>query len=128
MGNESSSTPPRRAKTPRELVMPPVVYRLPGMDSVGVHSNLKYNDSDDPNVLMDIYSPPGMTKDERRPAVVAIHGGAGAQFKPKDWGIFQSWGRLIAASGMACVIFTHRLSYPKPLLAEAGDDVRSAIS
>jgi len=128
MGNESSPTPPRRVKTPRELVMPPVVYRLPGMDSVKVYSNLKYSDVLDPNLLMDVYSPPNLPKDERRPVVLAIHGGADAQFKPKDWGIYQSWGRLIAASGMSCVIFTHRLSYPKPMLSEAADDVRNAIN
>lgn len=127
MGNESNPTPPRRAKTPRELVMPPVVYRLPGMDGVGVRSNLKYSDNDDPNLLMDVYTPPNIAKDDRRPVVLAVHGGAGAQFKPKDWGIYQSWGRLIAASGMAGVIFTHRLGYPKPMLSEAAEDVRRAI-
>jgi acetyl esterase/lipase len=108
--------------------MPPVVYRLPGMDNVSVRSNLIYSDNADPNLLMDVYAPPSLSKDERLPAVLAIHGGAGAQFKPKDWGIYQSWGRLIAASGMAGVVFTHRLSYPKPMLSEAGDDLRNAIS
>jgi len=107
--------------------MPPVVFSLPGMDSVKVHPNLKYSDVDEPNLLMDVYTPANLPKDERRPVVLAIHGGAGARYKPKDWGIFQSWGRLIAASGMAGVVFTHRLSYPKPMLSEAADDVRSAI-
>lgn len=108
--------------------MPPVVYRLPGMDSVKVQSNLKYSNIDDPNLLMDVYTPTDLSKDERRPVVLAVHGGAGAHYKPKDWGIFKSWGRLIAASGMVGVVFTHRLSYPKLLLSEAADDVKSAIS
>jgi acetyl esterase/lipase len=56
-----------------------------------------------------------------------IHGGVGAQYKPKDWGIFQSWGRLIAAAGMVAVMFTHRLGYPKPLLAESAVDVSNAL-
>lgn len=111
----------------REIVNMPVVYRVPGMDTVIVKSDLKYTTANDANLLMDVYLPPMLAKGERRPAVVFIHGGAGAQFKPKDWGIYKSWGRLIAASGMIAVTFTHRLGYPKPLLAEAASDVSAAI-
>lgn len=117
--------PPRSI---REIVNMPVVYRVPDMDKVVVKSDLKYTTTNDPNLLMDVYIPPKMAKAERRPAVVFIHGGAGAQFKPKDWGIYKSWGRLIAASGMVAVTFTHRLGYPKPLLAEAASDVTAAIN
>lgn len=117
-----------RERTMREIVNMPVVYQVPGMDSVTVKSDLKYTTTDDPNLLMDVYIPPRLAKTERRPAVVFIHGGAGAQFKPKDWGIYKSWGRLIAASGMIAVTFTHRLGYPKPLLAEAASDVTAAIN
>lgn len=112
----------------REIVNMPVVYRVPGMDKVIVKSDLKYATANDPNLLMDVYLPPGLAKGERRPAVVFIHGGAGAQFKPKDWGFYTSWGRLVAASGMIGVTFTHRLGYPKPLLAEAASDVNAAIN
>ncbi|MCU1242584.1 MAG: alpha/beta hydrolase [Candidatus Acidoferrum typicum] len=107
--------------------MPPVVYRLPGMDDVMVHSNLKYSDVDNPFLLMDVYTPPRLSSDASVPVVMLIHGGAGAQYKPKDWGFFQSWGRLIAASGMAAVMFTHRLGYPKPLLTEAALDLSNAL-
>lgn len=112
----------------REIVMMPVVYRVPGMDKVIVKSDLKYTTANDPNLLMDVYIPPGLAKGERRPAVVFIHGGAGAFLKPKDWGIYKSWGRLVAASGMIGVTFTHRLGYPKPLLADAASDVSAAIN
>lgn len=112
----------------RDLVMMPVVYRVPGMDKVIVKTDLKYTGASDPNLLMDVYIPPGLAKGERRPAVLFIHGGAGSAFKPKDWGIYKSWGRLIAASGMIGVTFTHRLGYPKPLLREASSDVNAAIS
>ena len=115
-------------RTMREIVNMPVVYRVPGMDKVVVKSNLKYTTTNDPNLLMDVYLPPGLAAGEHRPAVVFIHGGAGAQFKPKDWGIYKSLGRLIAASGMIAVTFTHRLGYPKPLLAEAASDVNAAIN
>ena len=107
--------------------MPPVVYRLPGMDTVSVHSNLKYSDVDNPFLLMDVYTPPKLSKGDRRPIVLLIHGAAGAQYKPKDWGLFQSWGRLVAAAGMVAVMFTHRLGYPKPLLTEGASDLSDAL-
>lgn len=134
---EQMKPPPEQSKPPapqaprkslRELVMTPVVYRVPGMERVTVKSNLKYTDADNPYLLMDVYSPPGPSKGERRPAVIFIHGSAGAESKAKDWGIYISWGRLVAASGMVGVTFTHRLGYPKPLLNEAGSDVDSAVA
>ena len=122
-----TSPKPRREKTPAERVMPPVVYQLPGMDAVAVHANLKYSDVDNPFLLMDVYAPPRLSKGDPRPIVLLVHGAAGAQYKPKDWGLFQSWGRLIAAAGMVAVMFTHRLGYPKPLLEEAAIDLRNAL-
>jgi acetyl esterase/lipase len=121
------STTQRRAKTPAEKVTPPVVYQLPGMDDVIVHSDLKYSEVDNPFLLMDIYTPSSVSEKTNLPIVVLMHGAAGAQYKPKDWGLFRSWGRLIAAAGMVAAVFTHRLSYPKPLLAEAALDVSNAI-
>src|SRR5918998_6599312 len=106
---------PQPTPTPRpslrDLVMKPVVYSVPGMEKVGVKSNLKYTSVENANLLMDVYTPPGLAKGERRPAVLFIHGGAGAESRAKDWGIYTSWGRLVAASGMAGVTFTHRLGF-----------------
>ena len=118
----------RRQKSIRELVMTPVVYRVPGMDRVKVRTDLKYTSVDNPYLLMDVYSPPNLPKGERRPAVLFIHGGAGAESRAKDWGIYTSWGRIVAASGIVGVTFTHRLGYPKPLLAESASDVSAAIN
>lgn len=125
---QESSGRPRREKTIRELVMTPVVYSVPGMERVKVRSNLKYTSVNNPYLLMDVYLPPNLRKNERRPAVLFIHGGAGAEGRAKDWGIYTSWGRLIAASGIVGVTFTHRLGYPKPLLADSGSDVTAAIN
>jgi acetyl esterase/lipase len=112
-----------------ERLAKPVVYRLAGMDRVHVISNLKYSEVDNPYLLMDVYTPPDLNSHERRPVVILIHGGsAGPEHNPKDWGIFQSWGRLLAAAGIITVTFTHRFSPPpQPLLAEAATDVGSAI-
>jgi acetyl esterase/lipase len=112
----------------REAVMRPVVYKLAGMEQVKVISNLNYTGTDSPYRKMDVYVPPGVNKSERLPAVIFLHGGASERFTPKDWGIYTSWGRLIAASRMVGVTFTHRLGFPKTLLTEGASDVNDAIN
>jgi acetyl esterase/lipase len=129
-GKPASSPPPAQDRQPnlRDIVMKPVVYQVPGMDRVAVRKNLKYTTNPNPNLLMDVYIPPRLAKGARRPAVVFIHGGTAQQFTPKDWGIYISWGRLVAASGLIGVTFTHRLGYPKPRLAEAAEDLTAALN
>jgi acetyl esterase/lipase len=116
------------SKGPADLVNAPVVFELPGMQDVQVLSNLRYSSEEDPNLLMDVYAPPVRKNGERLPLMLMIHGGAGAQFRAKDWGVFQSWGRLFAAAGMVAVTFTHRLAPPpNSLLVEAAADVHHAL-
>lgn len=127
--NEKADSTQSAAKSLAERANPAIVYRLPGMDKVRVVSNLKYTEVDNPHLLMDVYIPPDLEPRERRPVVVFIHGGAGPENKAKDWGIFQSWGRLLAAAGLVAAAFTHRFSPPpQSLLAEAVSDVDSAIN
>jgi Carboxylesterase family len=114
-------------KTPAEMVLMPVVYRLPGMETARVVSNLTYSDVDNPHLLMDVYLPADAGTG-RRPVVVLIHGGSKPEYRAKDWGVFKSWGRLLAASGMVGVAFTHRLGYPEPFLEEATADLAHALS
>jgi acetyl esterase/lipase len=109
-------------------VMMPLVLKVPGMDKVKVIQNLKYTKSEDPNVLMDIYISPDLAESAKRPVVIFLHGGAKTDYTPKDWGIYTTWGRLIAASGFVGVTFTHRLEYPNPSLEKAAADVRDAIN
>jgi acetyl esterase/lipase len=117
-----------RSLTVTERVARPVVYRLPDMDRVHVIPNLKYSEVDSPYLLMDVHIPPDLEPHERRPVVVFIHGGAGPEHRPKDWGMFQSWGRLVAAAGMVAVMFTHRFSPPPNLqLVEAASDLSAAL-
>ena len=59
---------------------------------------------------MDLYLPPDAAPDRPLPVVVFVHGGpvrAGLPLAPKDWGIFQSYGALAAAAGMAGVGLWH---------------------
>jgi acetyl esterase/lipase len=118
----------QQGRSMRELVMMPVVYRVPGMEKVKVKSDLKYTNINNPFLLMDVYTPPDLAKGEKRPAVLLIHGGAGEETTPKDWGFYVSWGKLIAASGMVGVTFTHRLSAQKASLAVAAGDVAAAVN
>ncbi len=118
--------PPAVREMARKVMMP-VVYKVPGMDKVQIVQNLKYTKTDDPNILMDVYLPPDLARAEKRPAVIFIHGGVKTQYTPKDWGIYTTWGRLIAASGFVGVTFTHRLEYPNKSLENAAQDVRAAI-
>ena len=111
-----------------DIVNQPVVYKVPGMDQVKVRKDLVYKETEDANVRMDVYAPPGVAAGERRPAVLFIHGGAPTAARPKDWGIYDSWGRLVAASGMVAVIFTQRLGSPRTGILDGAADVADAIA
>src|SRR5215510_7246977 len=121
-----NNVPPEVREMARKVMMP-VVLKVPGMDRVKVVQNLKYTKTDDPNVLMDIYLPPDAARDQKYPTVMFIHGGAKTQYTPKDWGIYTSWGRLVAASGFVGVTFTHSLEYPTKSLEKGAHDVRAAV-
>ena len=123
-----TTTPQTSQRSMREIVMMPVVYRVAGMDKVKIKSDLKYTDVNNPNLLMDVYSLPNLAKGEKRPAVIFIHGGAGAETTPKDWGVYTSWGKLVGASGLVGVIFTHRLTVQKTSLEDGANDLAAAIN
>lgn len=125
---------PDAAPTPEGLpedfaraVMPPVVVSLPGMGAVRITRDLRYTEVADPNLLLDVYQPAGAPPAEGWPAVLFVHGGTETQAKPKDWGVFQSWGRLAAASGLVGITFTHRLGFPETQVDAGAADVASAI-
>ena len=118
----------RREKSFDELVNAPLVLKKPGTERAKVTANLAYHPgAGDANLLMDVYAPPGLEAGERRPVLMFVHGGAGSDSRPKDWGIYKGWGRLAAASDLIGVTFTHRLGYPNPQLANSGADVAAAI-
>ena len=125
---DAAPTPPAVAASPdfEKAVMPPVMVALPGMDKARLWRDVDYAGSADPFVRMDIYAPRG--KHKARPAVLFIHGGVSTEGQAKDWGLYQSWGRLAAASGVVGVTFTHRLGYPKTQVTEGAADVAAAIA
>ena len=117
----------------RRVIEARVVYTVPGMDAVDVRRDLAYKTVDDAPLGMDVYLPAGLAPDERRGAVLFVHGGpappsglpAGIP-KPKSWGLFESYGELVAASGLVGVTFNHRYA-SLAALGESAADVAAAI-
>ena len=105
-----------------------IVYTVPGMDDVQVHANRRYRPDEDSTLLLDAYVPSGLARSDRRPVVLLVHGGVAPGVLAKDWPLFQTWGRLLAASGFVGITFNHRLGFPKANLVQAGADVRAAIA
>lgn len=94
----------REAKI-RELALKMVVYHLPDMQHASVRRDETYRMADEGALMMDIYSPRDRSSGERVPAVVIALGYPDAKgfFRQMGWAV--SWAQLIAASGMAAVIY-----------------------
>jgi acetyl esterase/lipase len=108
-----------------ERVNRPVILRVPGMDQVRVLRDQVYQAG--PKQKADVYLP----RRTARPAgiVILLHGGMGPEFplRPKDWGSYQSYGRLLAASGLVAVVHNHRAGFPKVEIPAATADLRDVI-
>ena len=78
-----------------------VVLEHPGMNGVVVKSDIPYPKDDKVNLHMDVYLPPGLKKQEKRPVIVFLNaiGDQEGESKVKSWGIYTSWPRLMAAHG-----------------------------
>jgi acetyl esterase/lipase len=104
------------------LVRLPAVLRLPGMELAAVRKDLVYKTIGQQELRFDLSRPWDAAPEARLPLVVLVHGGPipeGAS--AKNMGIFQSLGRLLAASGLAAVAFSHRFHKASMLLEAAGD-------
>jgi len=108
-----------------------IVYQVPGMDKIQTFKNLTYKTADTTELKMDIYTPPDLPKDGRLPAVIFIHGGylpRNMSPQPKDWGVYISYGELMAASGRVGVTFNHRYwGWDEQNMNISFSDVKAAI-
>jgi tetratricopeptide (TPR) repeat protein len=78
-----------------------VVLDSPEMKKVTVKKDVVYLKDERSTLGMDIYAPPGSKAGEKRPAVIFLNAiGDNPAGKVKDWGIYSSWPRLVAAHGM----------------------------
>lgn len=78
-----------------------VVYDVPATKQVTVRADVPYLKDGRGTLTVDIYSPPDMKAGEKRPAVVFVNAvGDRGDNKVKNWGIYKSWPRLVAAHGL----------------------------
>ena len=106
-----------------------VVYQVPGMDRVQVERDRVYALGQGDELKLDVYKPAGVAASVRLPGVVFIHGGplpADLRPLPKDWGVYKSYGELIAASGMIGITLNHRF-HGWEQLEQAMGDVTAAL-
>jgi hypothetical protein len=102
-----------------------VVYRIPGDERVSIRRDLSYVSASGEPLPFDLYEPPHELGAPSRPAVVLVPGynDAGARrvlgCAAREMGAFESWARLIAASGLAAVTYECR---------EPGADARALLS
>jgi acetyl esterase/lipase len=108
-------------------VDPPVVLRVSGAERVRVLRDQPYGPL--ASQRCDVYLPLSTAKGGA-PIVVLLHGGMGPEFpvRPKEWGLYKSWGRALAASGFVTIVANHRAGFPEPELDEAQEDVRALVA
>ena len=100
-----------------------VVLKVPGMERVRVRRGVVYARVDGKDLAADVYLPPAEWKGE--PPIVVLQ--AGGAENTKDWGIYTSLGRLLAASGFAAIPFNHRLRYPRRQYEEGAADLAALL-
>lgn len=106
-----------------------IFYTAPGMERIKAKKDITYKTVAGLELKADVYSPPKIRRGERRPAVVFIHGGPlppNLLTKPKEWGVYASYGQLAAASGLVGVTLNHRY-HGYDYLNEAQADVDDLI-
>ena len=103
--------------TPHDITRKRVRYDEPPADSVDVRRDLEFPDAGGKPLLMDLYVPRSANR-RPLPVVVIVHGYPDEGFarmlgvRFKEMGACESWGRLIAAAGMAAVTYTNRIPAP----------------
>ncbi len=99
---------------PNPITRQPVLYSLPTAEAVHVQSDVAFPGADGEALSLDVYRPAGSDAHSRLPVVVMVHGYPDPGFEKmlgcrfKDMQSIVSWGRLMAASGMAAIAYTTR--------------------
>lgn len=83
-----------------------LVYKHPNMDSVEIRQDVVYKVSDEKLLKLDVYYS-NNTDVSSIPTVVVVHGSSTME-DIKDIKLFQSWGKVLAASGFNTVVFNWR--------------------
>jgi acetyl esterase/lipase len=102
-----------------EITRRAVVYSVPGMANARVREGLVYKSVEGSPLHFDIYEPASASRPS--PAVILVHGGPIPSIGARRWGVFTSYGRLLAASGMTGIAFDHRFLAANRLRDSAAD-------
>jgi acetyl esterase/lipase len=114
---------PTPTPAPSDPTAATVFMKVPGMDRVRVRRNVIYERLGGMELSADVYLPAD-PKGDKPPTIVLQAGGAE---NTKDWAIYTSLSRLLAASGFAAVPFNHRLRFPKRQYEEGASDLSALL-
>jgi len=100
-------------KTQRaEMTMKPVLYPMPGTETIAVQRDIPYRETESGALAMDVYRPADAAPGTRLPAVIFVSGYSDAALqsflgcKLKDWESYIGWGKLTAAAGLTAITYS----------------------
>jgi acetyl esterase/lipase len=99
---------------PNPITRQAVLYSVQGADAAQVQRDAAFPGADGEPLALDVYRPAESSVQSRLPVVVMVHGYPDPAFEKmlgcrfKDMQSIVSWGRLIAASGLAAIAYTAR--------------------
>jgi acetyl esterase/lipase len=101
-----------------------VVYRVPKMEQALVRAGVAFDSSSATPLALDAYIPRGLSRGERRPAIIFVSGAE----RVRDWRWFITWGQIAAAHGFVGVVPDKR--YPPSLdgIRTGFDDTESVLT
>ena len=108
-----------------------LAYPMKEKEEITVSKDLVYKIAGDRKLLMDVYIPVNRKDYEKLPVVIFNHGEGLEVFikDAKDWGIFTSYGMLLASKGYVAVTFNHRYASKNFMkIKEVAEDVKAAVS
>lgn len=110
-----------------QIVKMPIVLKVPGMENAKVQRDVVYKSVGGTDLKMDVYLPPDATPAKKVPVVIFISGAGNDPPSPKEWGVYRTYGQLMAANGIAGVEFNKRYARNSNIL-EAEADVKDLIT
>ncbi|QWU16196.1 Acetyl esterase/lipase [Paenibacillus sophorae] len=107
-----------------------LIYEIDESKQNDVIENIMYKKVDRKQLLMDVYRPSNLEPNAKLPAVLLVHGeGLEVLIKDaKNWGLYTSYGKLLANIGLIGIPFNHRrANMDLSRIHEVTSDISDAI-